>query len=233
MEDDARDREWLSHRLEKYLYTHHIIHTLSVFVSGEEFIHALQSSWFDIVFTDIYMSGITGIESAQILRSKDPNCKLVFLTSSEDYMHHAFSLNSAHYLLKPVKDRDFLQAMENCQIKKNCQVPFLDLTFDRKNIRVNTLDILYLSVENRMTMVHTKKASLPAGRNFTAVAEPLLKDERFLLCNKGILVNMDFVAGLQENDFVLVTGQRLPSSSRRRAKLATRYHSYIFGSLEG
>ena len=233
VEDDACDRKWLSDRLEEYCRSRHINHILSAYASGEEFISALQTGWFDIVLMDIYMSGINGIEAARVLRAKDQDCKLIFLTVSTDFMPQGFSLNSAHYLLKPVRDEDFLQAMENCRIRRKCQVPFLDLTSGKQSIRLNTTDILYIDVMERNAAVHTKSGVLLAGRSFQAAADLLLKDERFLLCNKGILVNMDFISCLEDKDFVLVTGQRLPIAPRRRAKLAACYQNYIFGSLEG
>lgn len=232
VDDMDSDREWLAGRLETYLRTRHIPYSLSAFTSGEEFLSALSEHWFDIVFMDIYMDGITGLDAAQALRAKDRDCKLIFLTSSEDFMRQGFSLNSAHYLIKPVKDEDFLQAMENCRIRRKCQVPSLTVVSERTSLEVDTLDILYVDIENRAVCIHTKDGTLSAGRNFSKATEPLLADNRFLICNKGMLVNMDFIASLEECDFVLVNGERLPIASRRKKELAAHYHRYTFGSLE-
>lgn len=231
VDDMASDREWLAGKLEAYMQARHIRYTLSAFTSGEKFLSALSEHWFDIVFMDIYMDGVTGLEAAQALRAKDRDCKLVFLTSSEDFMHQGFSLNSAHYLVKPVKDKDFLQAMENCRIRRECQVPFLTVVSDRATVQIDTLNILYIDVQNRTVCIHTKDGILPASRSFSGATEQLLADERFLLCNKGLLVNMDFIASLEKYDFVLVNGERLPIAPRRKKELADRYYSYTFGSL--
>lgn len=232
VDDTDSDRKWLTEKLETYLRTRHIHYVLSAFSSGEEFLLALSDHWFDIVFMDIYMGGMTGLEAAQALRAKDRDCKLIFLTSSEEFMRQGFSLNSAHYLIKPVKDEDFLQAMENCRIRRECQVPFLTIVSERASIQVDTLDILYIDIENRNVYIHTKDKTFPAGRNFSKVTELLLEDKRFLLCNKGLLVNMDFIASLEECNFVLVNNERLPIAPRRKKELAAYYHRYTFGSLE-
>lgn len=232
VDDIDSDREWLAGRLETYLHARHIPYALSAFTSGEEFLSALSEHWFDIVFMDIYMGYITGLDAARALRAKDRDCKLIFLTISEDFMRQGFSLNSAHYLVKPVKDEDFLQAMENCRIRRECQVPYLTVVSNQTSIQVDTLDILYVDIQNRTVCVHTKDGTLPVGRNFSKATEQLLSDKRFLLCNKGLLVNMDFIAALEECDFVLVTGERLPITPRRKKELAAYYHRYTFGSLE-
>ena len=231
VDDDAKDREWLSNKLEGYFRARHTSHTLLTFGSGEEFISALQDSWFDIVFMDIYMSGVTGIEAAQALRMKDRDCKLVFLTSSPDHMRRGFSLNSAHYLIKPVEDEDFIQAMENCRIRRKCQVPFLEVPPGKRSIRLDTLDILYVEAAGRAAAIHTKNGTISAGQSFQATADRLLPDERFLLCNKGILINMDFASAMEEEHFLMVTGERLPIAPRRKKELEMLYQNYTFGSF--
>lgn len=231
VEDNNEDRQWLSDKLADYFRARHTSHTLLTFSSGEEFISALQDSWFDIVFMDIYLSGITGIEAAQILRMKDRDCKLVFLTISPEHMRRGFSLNSAHYLIKPVEDEDFIQAMKNCRIQRKCLVPFLEAPPGKWSIRLDTLDILYVEAAGRAAAIHTKNGTISAGQSFQATAERLLPDERFLLCNKGILINMDFVSALEKDHFLMVTGERLPIAPRRKKELETLYQNYIFGSF--
>lgn len=117
VDDLERDRAWLAEKLADYMARERLEYELTAFASGEAFSAALeQGQRFNLVFMDIYMDGITGIEAAQTLRARDMDCKLVFLTTSEDFMRQGFSLNSAHYLIKPVKDEDFAQAMANCRL---------------------------------------------------------------------------------------------------------------------
>lgn len=229
VEDLEQDRRELTTRLYDYFHSQHISYEIFAFSSGEEFVDALTDKWFDIVFMDIYLSGISGIQAAQALRAKDLDCKLIFITVSEDYMKQGFALNSAHYLIKPVTQVDFLQAMENCRIKRKCKVPFLYANSGRQSISLDTLDIMYIDIRDRVTTAHTKDGMFPVGRGFASAIAPLENDERFLLCNKGLLVNMDFIASLEGCDFVLVNGERLPIAPRRKRELALRYHSYIFG----
>ena len=124
VDDLERDRTWLAEKLADYMARERLEYELTAFASGEAFSAALeQGQRFNLVFMDIYMDGITGIEAAQALRARDMDCKLVFLTTSEDFMRQGFSLNSAHYLIKPVKDEDFAQAMANCRLGRALQVP--------------------------------------------------------------------------------------------------------------
>lgn len=232
VEDDFGDQEWLAEKIDGYCRMRDMQYTLQRYRSGEEFVAVLPECRFDIVFMDVYLGGMSGVEAARALRMRDKHCRLVFLTISAEFMPEGFSLNSAHYLIKPVKDEDFLQAMENCRIRNCSRVPLLSVISDRRTIRVVTRDIIYIDVNLRSVFIHTTGETLPVGRNFNATVECLLPDERFLLCNRGLLVNMDYIIAQVGNDFIMSNGEHLPMAPRRRKELIASYHKYVFNSLE-
>ena len=225
VDDLERDRTWLAEKLADYMARERLEYELTAFASGEAFSAALeQGQRFNLVFMDIYMDGITGIEAAQALRARDMDCKLVFLTTSEDFMRQGFSLNSAHYLIKPVKDEDFAQAMA-------LQVPTLAVTVEGRTLEVDTRQIRYLEVQQRSVVLHTTRGDLPLGRSFSAAAAPLERDRRFLLCFKGVLVNMDHIAAQTGDELRLDDGSILPIAPRRRREILAQYRAYMFGRM--
>lgn len=234
VDDQAGDRSWLRERLADYMDRHGIGYVFSAFESGEAFLAALRGGTrFDIVFMDIYMGGCSGVETARELRQVDLDCRLVFLTSSAEFMPQGFSLNSAHYLIKPVSEEDFEQAMVNCRIQRPLQLPTLRVTVAGQALEVDTRQIRYLDVERRTSVLHTVGGSLPLGRSFSAVSALLLADRRFLLCFKGVCVNMDHVSAQTGDELLLDDGSRLPIAPRRRREILAQYREYIFGRMGG
>lgn len=233
VDDSPGDREWLAQKLAVYMAQQRLAYTLSTFASGEDFLAALPTARFAIVFMDIYLGGISGIDAAQALRGLDKDCKLVFLTTSADFMRQGFALNSAHYLLKPVQDEDFYQAMENCRVQRQVQVPALLVQSGGQTLEVPTTEIQYLEVQQRTSLLHTTAGVLPLGRTFASLADLLLADQRFLLCYKGLLVNMDFITAQREDDFLLADGSSLPIAPRRRREIMAQYRDYIFNNMRG
>ena len=71
VDDGFDDREWLTDKINDYCRIREIDHVVYQYTSGEAFVSALQEIWFDIVFMDIYMDGISGVEAARALRAKD------------------------------------------------------------------------------------------------------------------------------------------------------------------
>lgn len=86
---------------------------VELFAGGEEFLAAQRSAPFDIVFLDIYMDGITGVETAERLRERDSSCKVVFLTTSSEFMLDALHLHAFDYIIKPVTAKAFAKTMND------------------------------------------------------------------------------------------------------------------------
>ena len=130
VEDLSTDREWLAVRLEQYMTSRHLTYQLYTYTQAEDFVAALNTITFQIVFMDIYLTDMTGIEAASILRRKNRDCKLIILTISDEYLYQGYRVNACHYLLKPATDSDFSEAMERCMLKPAYKVPVLDVVLD-------------------------------------------------------------------------------------------------------
>lgn len=66
---------------------------------------------YDIVFLDIEMSGIDGMETASLLRQKNNNEHIIFLTSHSEFMQEAFKVKAFRYLNKPIKQEELIEAL--------------------------------------------------------------------------------------------------------------------------
>ena len=101
VDDLASDRLQLIGKLQTYMQQARIPFTLYEFDSGEAFLEAFSPGRFSIVFLDIYMGGMTGMAVAHAIREQDFDCRLIFLTQSEEYLREGYSVNAVHYLIKP------------------------------------------------------------------------------------------------------------------------------------
>lgn len=91
--------------MKKLLYSFadekNIFFDISCFISGKQFLEAFDKERFDVVYMDIYMNGMTGIETAKALRKRDSHCFLIFLSRSTEHMSEAFSCHAFEYIQKP------------------------------------------------------------------------------------------------------------------------------------
>ena len=86
---------------------------LSRFTSGEEILDGYRPYQYSVIFLDIYMDGINGIDTAKKIRETDRDALLVFLTTSEDHMMSAWRIHAYEYILKPVKIEQVFLVMDD------------------------------------------------------------------------------------------------------------------------
>ena len=75
---------------------------IEVYAAGEELLAANRS--FDLVFLDIQMEGLNGMDTARALRTKKADTILIFVTGLKEYVFEAFDVSAFHYLLKPLEE---------------------------------------------------------------------------------------------------------------------------------
>lgn len=231
VEDLVQDRERVSSCLNRYMEDLGLTYHLYTYESAEEFVEALNSMTFQIVFMDIYLQGMTGMEAAVCLRRRNRDCKLIFLTVSTEHCLEGFQVNACHYLIKPFSDHDFEEAMERCHLQLEYDVPYLDVVCDGSDLKLNTESILYIQVQKRNVLIQTLNQTLMVNGPFNALANLLLNDKRFLLCIQGVLVNMDYISNQEETVFIVKNGDRLPINIRNKRQILQRYRNYIFENM--
>lgn len=152
-DDEITIREQIKNLIEKQ----ELNYTLKIFSSGQELIEAKLQ--FDIIFLDIQMEGINGIEAARKLRERGEEAILIFITGLKEYVFDAFDVSAFHYLLKPVEEEKFhrvfyraleeLKKREQQKYEKNQKQEQFFVKTRMRNYIINKNDILF--IENRGT----------------------------------------------------------------------------------
>ena len=127
VDDSAADRNSLKLYLHVYLKKHRITAELEEFTCAEEYLEAAQHRTFDVVFLDIYMKQKTGMDAARELFAAGSRTKLIFLSSSTDFLRQSYSVRAVYYLVKPIVPEEFEQAMQFLELQPDYAVPFLEI----------------------------------------------------------------------------------------------------------
>ena len=81
------------------------------FQAGNELLSAKRR--FDLIFLDIQMDGINGMETAKAVREYDRKAVIIFVTAVKEYVFDAFDVGAFHYILKPIQEQKFTEVLEN------------------------------------------------------------------------------------------------------------------------
>ena len=216
VDDHEDDRKLLQELLIHFFDLTGISITIYPFVSGELFLADISRYSFDLVFLDIFMDKITGMDAARGLLDAGCSCTIIFLTSSREYALEGYEVGAFRYLLKPLT-YDKLEDTLNPFLRKFRQeTRKLPLMVDRTPLYIPYSDLYFLSSVMRTTEVHLQKKVLrqSSAINFQKTIAPLLSDSRFFLCSKGVIVNLQYVSELEKDHFILDNGEEVPISRR-------------------
>ena len=233
VDDLLSDRLLLINKIRSYMEVHGLIYHCYEYESAEDFLKNYRSMDFDIVFMDIYMKELSGIDAAAELRSYDRDCKLVFLTTSQEHIWQAVSFGICHYITKPIDDDNFQLAMKNSCVIPDHDVPVLSVISSGQSLHLDTSKILYIDRVGRSVMVHMTQKNLLVNGSFSNVTNPLIKDKRFLLCIQSTLINMDRVEEQSGGFFIMQNGDSVPINIRNKKTIQETFQNYLMRRMRG
>lgn len=226
-DDDAEQLNTLCEKIGDALREQETGFDLARFSSGERIATAVaeQGKRFDILFLDIIMDELSGVEAARRIREKDENVSIVFITSSPDFVFEGYDVQALHYILKPVdeaKIKSVLQYDFARRFEKNC----LDIKLSGSVVRIPFDDIVYLESKGRKVMVATKSKNYETYGALSQLAEQLPSGD-FIFSHKSFVVNLNHVSQITKTDFITDTGQAVPISKSCYPEAKTAFIDFI------
>lgn len=225
VEDDAPTREKLCTLIRDHAVSKGKDLAVTPLEDGSSLLGGALSGY-DIIFLDIMLLGLTGMEVAERIRAGDPDVVLVFVTNAAQYAIKGYAVGALDFVLKPVNPYEFLVKLERAleRAAQRRQRPITLQTADGVQV-LSSRDILYVETRDRKLFYHTTRGCF-AVRSSMQSAEALLGSLRFVRCNQCYLVNLRHVQSVQ-GDFVTVGRDRLEVSRRQRAAFLEAMLQYV------
>lgn len=193
----------------------------------------LQNNKIDLLFVDIKMPGLSGTDLVRSLKNPP---MIVFTTAYQEYAVDGFDLNAIDYLLKPVSLKRFLQSIDKVMhfINGNVQnetvkIPelpksgtdhFLYVRVDRRLIKVNTKDILWVESLKDYIKVITHKETFHTKQKIS-VTEKLLPEGEFMRIHRSFIIPFNKIEGYHPNH-VMLWGNKIPIGRNYKLACARR-----------
>lgn len=232
VDDLQKEKDILKAHLNDYAAYNHLSLSLHCFSSGEEFLENFQPFQYTAVFMDIYMEGMTGIETALRMRELDTEIFLIFLTTSPEHMAEAFSCHAYDYLLKPTQQSRVFKVLDDFMKLQTKTEEKISFQYESKASSLPYSDIVAVCSQGHNTRITDREGRTYIPRiSFGSVQKPLQEDSRFLLLLRGVLVNMDYIIDFVGGDCRLKGNLSLPVSSRNRSKIEQIWHNYTFRQI--
>jgi DNA-binding LytR/AlgR family response regulator len=181
---------------------------------------------FDIIFLDIHMNGMSGLEAGRKIRDVDRNVIIIFLTNYKQHVFQSFVIEPFDYLIKPV-DGDKLNKVLNRALKKHREQHYIvNVKWQDISYALKTCDIIYVESELRYVIFVTEDNRYKCVGKIDDF-ERRLAPYGFLRCHKGFLINMSFIKSINDNAIITTLGHDVYMSARRKQDCLKAFNGYL------
>lgn len=213
VDDNEIEQEIILNTLNAYHKESGISLEIQSFSDGDSFLNAYKSGNYDLIFMDIFLKNLNGIDIVRKIRQSDLKVLIVFLTMSSDHIFEAAPLHFFDYILKPFEYKQIFHVLN-----------------DARQILPQS-KIQYIYSNNHDVIIHTTIGSQLFRLPFYSITQNL-DDPRFLQCNRGILLNMDYIKAMEADYFEMTDSKCFPIKTKGRKQIREQYIQYHFLKLE-
>nr|WP_195366063.1 LytTR family DNA-binding domain-containing protein [[Eubacterium] tenue] len=226
-EDDQLQRELVKNYIDRSLLNRN--YEIFEFKSGEELI-ANYPQKLDILFLDIQMEEVNGMDAAKKIRTFDNNVEIIFITGIWDYVQEGYEVRAYRYIIKPIDFNSFKTQLNLC-IKEieNQKRPSIVVTYKGEVNKIYIGSIVYIETDNRNTLIHTKEKSYRSNMGISKL-EKYLEVSTFFRCHNSFLINLEYINKIGQ-DSVFLEEYEIQVSRHKMKELKIQFTSFLGDKL--
>lgn len=232
-DDLEEERVQLARMARSYAQRRGLSMELRLFASGNELLDAARRPDFcHVLFLDIFMPGLSGLDAARQLRAAGCMASIVFATTSQDYGVMSFDVQAADYLVKPFRQEDVDRTLDWCLEHMPESLRVLSVYAQGEWQELPLTSISYIEVLGHQCHIHTSRRTLVVRRGLDDL-ESAIDSRDFLRCHRSFLVNMNQIQGLEQNNFKLSSGARVPISFSNLSRVRNAFIDWTYRKAWG
>ncbi len=193
---------------------------------------------FDILFLDIQMEGMSGMEAAKELRRRGCRATVIFVTAIKEYVFEAFDVGAFHYIVKPFEKVKFFEILrkaveerEFINAKEAKDEPGITIKIGSTTKKIYLYEIYYLEVFNRKVIMHKTDGDVEFYGKLIELEDRLSED--FVRCHRAYIVNLRYVLKYSANSITLENGTEILLSKQKYPDFVRKYLKYMSRLING
>lgn len=225
------DEKYISDKVKKlaldFFHRKNVEIEISQFGSGEELLRYGQD--IDILFLDIRLDGMDGMETARKLRSQNYKGYLIFITVLKEMVFQAFEVQAFDYLVKPIEEEYFERKLERLFASmQNAGEASLLVQKGYESSMISFDDIVFCEIIDRKIYLHLKSGEVIDYYDRMEKLETKL-DGRFFKCHRSYLINLSYLKSYKNGTAYMINDQTIPVSRLRSKEFSGVVLKYMRG----
>lgn len=206
-----------------YCTENYIDTVIDTFENPQDLINLISKdpNMYTLIFMDILMDPVDGLEATRQLRNLNCNTDLVFITASPDFAIDGYSVNACAYILKPLVNEQVVQILKKHFLTNE---HFLVMGSSHKSfyrIDINTIE--YVESALRIVHIHCDHNLVKSFYSKLSGLHSKLPQDIFVHCHKSFLVNLNKIMSIEETTIILKSGAQIPCSRRNKKEVIRRF----------
>lgn len=207
-------------------------HAVDAYSDGKRLLEAIsEGADYDLLFLDIIMPEITGMDLAREVGRIAPDAPVVFLTDSDAYAVEAFSVKALHYILKPMTESALKECLQRLKERQSLRrrVHIISSSGIRQILFADEIE--YAQSDAHYCNLHLSDGMVIKARMTQSEIRDTLGDS-FLAVSRGLIVNVEFIRHLGSRSCTLKDGQEILLSRNNLKEIHSAYAAYVFKQLK-
>lgn len=227
-DDIQKELDKISAALDAYARAHpELCFAIDKYNAAMEVLGAVEKEKaYDIALLDICMPGMLGTLVAEEMLSKNPDTRIIFLTTSNEYAVEAFAMNATHYLLKPFTQEQFDAALDRA-VPKLEEQDFLSLACVDGMYRVRISELVSIESQSHYLQLQLSSGkSLRLRGKLSQIFGEIERYPEFIRIGASYIVNLAFVRKISPGTVELLNGAKIPVPRRRSEEVQKAYMDF-------
>lgn len=223
VEDSIIDQDILETFIKEFLFEKSIEFEIENFSKGKDILNSQEE--FSLIFLDMYLPDMIGVDVLKELRKRGNTAKVVFSTSSKEFIEQSYEEDALHYLVKPItREKINLVLNKFLNIKADLQTISLKVGRDKENYQISS--IKYLESYSHKCILHVVSRDIEISESITEV-ENKLKNYDFIKVNRTTIVNMAYIKEITSTEVVLDGNVYVSISRNSKSSIKTIISKYL------
>lgn len=204
---------------------------VAVFQNGESILNDYHPGIYDLIFMDVYLSGISGTETIRSIREQDPDVPVAFTTVSQEHALEAYRLDAIQYIEKPVSGKQVDKAL-HLAWEKAARQTNASVYIQGKSYSIPLNKLLYVEQKSHYIVFYFLDGHTRRLKGKLDELEPQLAGLSFFRCHKSYLANLAFVTGLDRELmlFYMKDGKNVYIRREDFKKAKNAWESWLFAA---
>lgn len=231
------DEKVITSKVESYLLeiqmSHGIEMSIDVFFDGSTLSsHISRGSEYDLIYLDIEMEKMNGVDAARWIREIDKLVLLIYISSHEIYLKELFEVEPFRFLGKPINKEEFEHVFLKAYEKISSNNQYFEFKYNREIRKIPIKDIQFFESDKRVIYIYTNDEMEKFYGKLNDVEKKLKSSKvTFLRIHRSYLVNYNYVKKIGVNSIEMLDGTVHEISIEQQKKLRQKYCMLIGGDI--